>query len=1474
MTTSFINTTAGERDIPLVATTFTFATGNKEPLVRLVPEALITAEELAMQTLGLNLGQSQSVGFVPKRAIGFPAWPILTDPDNAQHALNLVADIEWARRNAKNQAGNVKKRVDGLYTVLQSSAPHFLPTFLEEVARIFASVDNNQYAKQYFAKAREVERAHGVAVDPERHQQAFMEFAALGIVGARELTAEANDALNRMLAPQAYDYFENLIISRAKNGTEAYAHALRDLKKLGKAAGKNLTDVEIEFAAQYVPTKGFYTSSKSILEKLLPAIKVAKQDNPEVGEALLKSCPREWSLDEYVTALQTADLWDELVAAPERFAEWFITLFIEKPHAYFFDTSNLDLINAIEHNQAAFNQVVLQPTFHYYISTNLDYFDVLLAAGVIWQPNFSSHGHRFEFQAWFGSGRRDLKHVLSNDLLRQSLMKDLSAWDIKKNLDKLLSFEPTRAFLSEWLDKFAAEKTKAAGSHAALSDIHQQRQELTDSRLKELNPAAMAEIFHLDVAVEFALRLNRGTLVEYTWPAFEQVANNYQTSDIKYFSCYPHVVVAANNTVTIVNGATTQTVTLPTNTWVDQVFVVDENILIIYFDSNSYKKHYLWSKEGVGHELKNTWEYVRDFDGNAQLINGALQVGTTSLAPGAAITKVPSGFVHGTGPHYLNDGGYRSPVVTLPAPASDAEIDYHQGVVNNTLPGLDTSFLDFSQLPHSGRIRPEECYYIPVTETTKDSPLGVYNDCLVGFSFDNRLDDKADNIKSWVSPLGSFNSDSVQYFKVLRRPGGGFWHLSYNSLVDADTNQPITDSLDETGAILPLNKLPLIGYHQLKVRNEKASAALRACTAEQAQTLIDQPERILDFVVGDEVLAAAVAGILSQIYEISPSPVTLSKPHQPARYLQYFFEQVGTKITTTGSRLLPNPPELSQTTYNYLHRIFNLYSSFWEEELQGCRNIATHFDQLQPGKQIDIDSYNPLVELIGKEKHLLAKLAAPAIQVSVFIELISLFTWLANIGWLGKFKTAPLSSKHQLPNGLWQENILVLKSRWRSPIAIFQPEAAAQVEKSLGKHWAGTAEDDWFLPKESFLNQLETIQTWRDNLSDEDLQQYTANLRTAAAELAKVTSMPCGAWHLALTGLQPKERHSDAFSAEAGKFIGMKTPMLTALNRYIDSLDSPVQCVITAAWHKDYFTTGPDIDAVALRWQTAFGTPWIHLNDEEIKELSSQASYHHRIAKELVHEKPYQVNSGRSDYQVFTQYVVLSQLVQPQSPAAVELARRIELFRHYQPPKNTIALGGKYEDAEKGGAQGWAPDHAPRALLEGYLDGLLEWLRHGTPTSGDSHNPHNSAPDTVTEAAAALSISPDAACYFLQLLTLAHPTDTLIKKYNGWQKKQLDAARTELVDKQLVLQAQRAGAGRSVFLAGGWLQKSDTGPAMETWKAPHYLLWNDNRTRPVIPGCPPLLPYSELFVETWQRYAAGDTPGYEELRTARYRRKR
>ena len=162
-----------------------------------------------------------------------------------------------------------------------------------------------------------------------------------------------------------------------------------------------------------------------------------------------------------------------------------------------------------------------------------------------------------------------------------------------------------------------------------------------------------------------------------------------------------------------------------------------------------------------------------------------------------------------------------------------------------------------------------------------------------------------------------------------------------------------------------------------------------------------------------------MSGILTQIYAISPNPVAVNQPQKPARYLKYFFEQLGAKATSVSSRSLPNPPEISDTTYDYLRRIFNVHSSSWEETLQECKKIAAHFNHPQPGQQIDIGHSNPLVELISKEKYLLARLAAPAIPVSVFIETSSLFTWLANIGWLGKLRMARLSPQHQLPQGMW-----------------------------------------------------------------------------------------------------------------------------------------------------------------------------------------------------------------------------------------------------------------------------------------------------------------------------------------------------------------------------------------------------------------------------------------------------------------------
>lgn len=60
---------------------------------------------------------------------------------------------------------------------------------------------------------------------------------------------------------------------------------------------------------------------------------------------------------------------------------------------------------------------------------------------------------------------------------------------------------------------------------------------------------------------------------------------------------------------------------------------------------------------------------------------------------------------------------------------------------------------------------------------------------------------------------------------------------------------------------------------------------------------------------------------------------------------------------------------------------------------------------------------------------------------------------------------------------------------------------------------------------------------------------------------------------------------------------------------------------------------------------------------------------------------------------------------------------------------------------------------------------------------------------------------------------------------------------------------------------------------MEVWKAPFYDLLDGAQVRPRLDIVVPYVPYRQLFTDAWQRYHDGDIPGYQELRTERYRRR-
>lgn len=1099
--THFINSTQNGNNVALVARRYHAAGAPTQTFVRLMPKELIPAEDLALATIGLHPTTSEPavpnptdfkptnsepdpIGFVPPRAMGFPAWPILSDPDNAHHALNLVADIEWARNNAHKQAKRVKERVDKLTSQLQASAPHFVPTFLEKIARIYLQADKLSFAKQYFSRAREVERNHDLPVDLQRHQQAFREFAALGVVGSREMTAEAKRVAEHLEPEAAYQYFLELLLTAARNDIEMYNNALRDLRKLGKTAGKTVKEVDVDFFSQYVPADGFLLSSAGILRALPGVLKLAHDRNPAVGRTLVRSCPPAWNLNDYLDALMELDQWEPLITDPHAFAPWLVRLIEQQDHQYYFAAPHQELLDAITANTQALSGRIMKIEVPRRISTNLDYFDALVGAGV--RIRFGSYSQLTTerlWDSWFDSGSRDLAALVQDIRFKQMLIENLTAKTLHTHLDKLLSTEPTTEIVSLWLGQFAREFQNAANHSWRLKKLQLILPYLTDNRLEQINPQAIAAIFP-------------------------------------------------------------------------------------------------------------------------------------------------------------------------PDPAEDE----HPEVISRT---------------------------------------------------------------------------PTKYSSVLTDP--------------------------------------------------------------------------------------------------------------PA----------------ASERTVVEVPDISRTAWDYFTELTEIRCYGDPQSLANCRDIAAKISTSESG--IHTLSSNFTVWL-GKEKLILSRLATPCLPLAEFHELVEFFTTLGRIGFSGNVVKVEMDVADVEKLRSRDPSVLVLK-RYERYTVLLRPESADLLEDG-DNHFA------MFMPQEKFLAKLAEIRNWRDSLGDDQRASHIAMLRKSAVKLAEVTMLPPAIWHLILAGVVRKPDRSD-YSVSDAKLLGVTTTSLRITRRLLISSRLNLIDFIMTDWHDDLLFAEPSIEAIANRWQEELGEPWIHLQDSDIEVLNKHVDGSW-LPPEIYSEAAQLPADSMRQPAAFRFYFSLMHLVEPQSATAREVAARLEQFRTWTLSGKTYVFGGSYEQA--GDAYHMLDYYfSPMLVSEGYLDQWLEFLVSGTAYDGTPEDPRVSAASAVAEVQTELGLSEDAACYFLQILSLTTPTDVLIKRWNNWNKKQLDAAASELLERGLVVSGKRASSGRGVFLAGGWLGKSTTGPGIEMWKAPHYLLWESDVSRPVLPGCPALVPHGELFTQTWQRYQSGDVPGYEELRTTPYR---
>ncbi|MFD2762583.1 hypothetical protein [Micromonospora eburnea] len=157
----------------------------------------------------------------------------------------------------------------------------------------------------------------------------------------------------------------------------------------------------------------------------------------------------------------------------------------------------------------------------------------------------------------------------------------------------------------------------------------------------------------------------------------------------------------------------------------------------------------------------------------------------------------------------------------------------------------------------------------------------------------------------------------------------------------------------------------------------------------------------------------------------------------------------------------------------------------------------------------------------------------------------------------------------------------------------------------------------------------------------------------------------------------------------------------------------------------------------------------------------------------------------------------------------------------------------------------------------------------GEPDGGESaadgtwwpQDPTRSVPDLVAEVAGGQGLGADAAAVYLMLLAMPDPTDRNTAKWTGWKPARLKAARAELAGTDMVVEASRSRAGRSLFLPGRWLERGSGQAPIEGWKVALFDLAPDGTAG--LGVTVPLEPPADLYRRAWQRLRDGDRPGFD-----------
>lgn len=640
-------------------------------VVRLEPDRISAAADAEMDALGFESPEvSAPLGRMRHRTVGFPGWALLNDPAHARFALEVTREFKKASKRVKSKPGHAKEEFDAIAARLARSVPHFLPSFWEEVARVFLRDDAASFASQAFERARQAEKEFSLAVDEDARAAAFLEFALAGALSAKSLGTYARD-LESAGAATAFDRFRELALGRTRGGMPPWAGMGRELRALAKAARRDYKLEEERFFEDVIAAPALARASSEFWKTYHDAAVAVARRVPTARKRLLELFPitgASWRGVSREAALAHFDLLEECgalealadAATPadqlpaESLAAW-----AGRAFAYLGSCArSCELLVRLAPRLAALGEpiaVMVRDGWQHKLS--LDLAELALEHGLTVASPASPH-ILFRMEG----STCDPVRTAGDPVLGPVLVRSVGAAFGDAAFEAVAHGK--RGFLAArraWLEGQieGLENGLIADANRAVDELERR----TSARTFADITGTLERLRAVSWSAVLARTLTTGLVAEHGWPAYEQAAQDLG-SGFELDGTFPHLVLRSGVRA-IALGPTGRLLEHdfaydPRTEALQRVLYLDGAFLVTLRAKNSYEQHAYWSTDPkrrfkLGSYLYSWGDYPVSTDlasGGTTIGHKAIHAGDTEfegLRPHLSDGRAVWVFVHDTG---------------------------------------------------------------------------------------------------------------------------------------------------------------------------------------------------------------------------------------------------------------------------------------------------------------------------------------------------------------------------------------------------------------------------------------------------------------------------------------------------------------------------------------------------------------------------------------------------------------------------------------------------------------------------------------------------------------------------------------------------------------------------------------------------------------------------------------------------------